>query len=320
MKARNARRRDRSRSFLRSPAPNRFALAESRRLTFEPLEERALLALSPTLVDLQAGSDSGLYDDDDLTNISAPTIDIAAAEAGDVIRVYRDDVLLGDATNIADTSYQYSFAPGELAEGDSLITARAFDGLNESEDSPPLVITLDLTVPQVTSTSLGEEGEDRTSVIDRFALEFSEDLVVEAVNDVGNLDLRSSGLDGAFDTEDDEVYVLSSYGYSTGVEASYRITDGPLQSGSYRLVVGGMTDRAGNTLESTFERRFTVSDVAGYQLEDRNNDTLETADPLTLVEDPSGLKWVAARGNLWSDSDRDYWRFSAEAGDILSVA
>ena len=53
----------------------------------------ALAADPPSSVDLQAGSDSGLHDDDNLTNVSSPTIDITAANGVDSINIYREDVL-----------------------------------------------------------------------------------------------------------------------------------------------------------------------------------------------------------------------------------
>ena len=46
----------------------------------------------------RAGSDSGLYDDDNPTKTATPTIDITADQAGDTIRVYRECALLGEAT------------------------------------------------------------------------------------------------------------------------------------------------------------------------------------------------------------------------------
>lgn len=58
---------------------------------FELLEPRLLLngaPPAPLLVDLQPASDSGVHDDDDLTNIGTSVIDITAAQEGDTIRVY----------------------------------------------------------------------------------------------------------------------------------------------------------------------------------------------------------------------------------------
>ncbi len=154
-----------------------------RRLLLEPLEERALLSAAPQLLDLQAGSDSGLYDDDDLTNISTPTIDITADQADDVIRVYDDGAFLGEATQVAGTSYQYDLAPGQLAEGVNSITARSFDGIEESVDSEPLVITLDTTAPVVASVEAGIgltfDGVDDYVAVPAGALDGLSDMTAE---------------------------------------------------------------------------------------------------------------------------------------------
>jgi hypothetical protein len=58
-----------------------------------------------------------------------------------------------------------------------------------------------------------------------------------------------------------------------------------------------------------------VSEVEG-------NDTLATATPLPLTEDPaeSGLFLGKVIGSIQTTSDVDYWSFSALAGDIVSVS
>ena len=80
MKICRARKRNRRSSPKSGPlcGKNLGVLRERSRF-LEQLEERALLSLAPLGVDLQAASDSGLYDDDNLTNVRTPTIDITAA-------------------------------------------------------------------------------------------------------------------------------------------------------------------------------------------------------------------------------------------------
>ena len=108
----------------------------------------ALGADPPELPDLQAGSDSGLFDDDNLTNVSIPTIDITAADVGDTIRIYRQGELQGEAILVSGVSHQYTFTEGQLSEGLNVITARGFDG-EESGDSDELEITLDISGPKI---------------------------------------------------------------------------------------------------------------------------------------------------------------------------
>lgn len=174
MKTRCAGRRGRRRSLSGTSSSNSVALTRFRRLLLEPLEERALLALAPLLVDLQPGSDSGVYDNDNLTNIPTPTIDITAAEAGDTIRVYHEGSLLGEATQIDETLYQYTFAEGELVEGGNSITARSFDGVEESEDSLELVVTLDVNGPRIIVSTPATPVNLRTDTLDFVTVTFNE--------------------------------------------------------------------------------------------------------------------------------------------------
>ena len=146
-----------------------------RRLWFETLEDRRVLdAAVPTLVDLLPGSDGGLFDDDNLTNIRTATIEITAAEAGEAIRVYRDAVLVGEAAHYDGLLYRYTFAVGQLVEGPNTIIARSFDGVAESANSPPLVITLDTRGPRVTARTPSSLVNLRTTTLDSATVTFNE--------------------------------------------------------------------------------------------------------------------------------------------------
>ncbi len=145
-----------------------------RQLLAELLEDRRMLADAPMLVDLQPASDSGLYADDNLTNIRTGVIDITAAQAGDTIRVYRGSTLLGSAIQVVDTLYQYTFTAGQLLEGANTITARSFDGMAESGDSPSLVITLDTAGPRITASTPSSLVNLRTATLDSITVTFDE--------------------------------------------------------------------------------------------------------------------------------------------------
>lgn len=134
------------------------------------------------------------------------------------------------------------------------------------------------------------------------------------------VDLRAAGPDGLFDTADDLPYRVLVSSYTSGTALSFSISDGPLQAGNYRfMLTGGLTDLFGNALVPVV-RYFTVAPVDGYVSEGRTNDVVAGATVLPLVDDPPGLRSAAARGNLSSSSDVDYWSFSATAGDIFNLA
>lgn len=172
------------------------------------------------------------------------------------------------------------------------------------------VTVTDGAAPAVSGTSLPAEGATGSAVIDRFTLTFSEDLTPASVNNTANYDLRAAGTDGTFGTADDAVYAVSpSPAYASGPTASYRVTNGPLQPGSYRLTVSGLTDRAGIPMAAPFVRLFMMQSPPGFTVESRSNNTAATATPLPLAEDPSGsgLRWRAGQGNLSvSATDLDF--------------
>ncbi len=76
------------------------------------------------------------------------------------------DAFLGDATLVSDTLYQYTFATGQLAEGDNAIVARTFDGIAESADSPSLNIALDTIGPRVVQHVVDSAGQQPVSHVD----------------------------------------------------------------------------------------------------------------------------------------------------------
>ena len=133
-------------------------------------------------------------------------------------------------------------------------------------------------------------------------------------------DLRTAGPDGLFDTPDDIVYHFTHANYTGGLSLDFSIIDGPLQPGYYRfMVTSSFHDQFGNPL-APFIEYFTVTNVPGYVLENRGDNSPATATPLSFVEDPVGMKTTAGRGNLSTGSEADYWSFSATAGDLINLA
>ena len=121
-------------------------------------------------------------------------------------------------------------------------------------------------------------------MLDRFTVNVSEDMAAATVNDPSNIAVVAAGPDGAFGTADDVPYHVVSYGYTAGLSVSYRVSDGPLQPGLYRVTIGtGLTDRAGNALAAPYVRNFSVAGVAPFVLENRGNDTTSQATPLGPV-------------------------------------
>jgi 6-phosphogluconolactonase (cycloisomerase 2 family) len=177
------------------------------------------------------------------------------------------------------------------------------------------VLALDVantTPPQVTASTLPAQGTTSTAIIYSFNLNFSEDLTAASVNNTANYVLTDSN---------NNTYHVSSPGYTSGLSASYTITDGPLQPGNYTFTASGLTDRFGNTLAAPVVLNFTVANLANYIFQSRSDHTAASATPLTFVQDPAGagLSAAAARGALTNGNDVDYYSFSGTAGNLLSL-
>ncbi len=85
------------------------------------------------------------------------------------------------------------------------------------------------------------------------------------------------------------VYHLTSPNYASGTSATYQISNGPLQPGTYTFSVGsGIIDRTSNPLVP-YTLTFTVGGVAPFTLAGRSDNSPLTATPLvTPTSQPDG--------------------------------
>lgn len=162
------------------------------------------------------------------------------------------------------------------------------------------VAVVDGVPPVITGTTLPAEGASVSNIVDRFTLNFSEDLFAPSVSNSANYELRSAGADGIFGTGDDVFYpvAISSAGYTNGLSAAYTIPDGPLQPGNYRLTVStNLLDRAGNAMAAPFVRNFSVANISGYVLENRQDDVAGLGTLLGTVSGTNGNGTLANIGS-----------------------
>jgi hypothetical protein len=115
----------------------------------------------PTL-DLDAASDSGSLNTDNVTNVTTPNF-TGTAEAGSTVKVYQGGTtLLGSTTADATTGAWSLTLSTALAEGTYSITATATDAAtNTSDPSDALSITIDTTAPALTVPA--DKTEEATS-------------------------------------------------------------------------------------------------------------------------------------------------------------
>ena len=215
---------------------------------------------TPPMPDLQAGSDSGRSDADDLTRDLTPTFGVDAAP---YFRLYRDG---GKASGDYEAGSTYTVFSQPEGEHDYTVAAVDAAG-NESASSEPLAVTIDATAP--TAAPGAVSPDPRNTALTELIVDFSE--AVDGV-DVSDLSLTRDGgpnlLSGSesFSTEDQIQWTLGDLSGLTGTEGSYAFT--VAASGS------GIADGAGNPLTQDASDAWVL------------DTTVPTADVIDVTPDP----------------------------------
>jgi hypothetical protein len=161
------------------------------------------------------------------------------------------------------------------------------------------------------------------SAVDRFSVTFSEDLLASAAVNPANYSLREAGPNGIFGDGDDAIYALTpTYSGPGSRVVDFTIDPNPLQPGT-TVSAHWRIDRPGGQSGDRFHSRLcTVADPPAGRIENNTgNDSIPGATPLPMTETPEGSGFFTSLGvgTFFSGSDRDYWRFDAEAGDRVTI-
>lgn len=200
--------------------------------------------------DLAAASDSGAFDNDNITSEREPTFNGSGALANTGVALFANGVEIGRTA--ADPSGNWTFkVPSAKALGDGIhaITVRQFDAAgNMSGDSMPLSITVDNVGPSAGVASVNVHGR-------KFALPFSEAIVFQPS---GRFNLLEGGMER-------DAYWGNNNNSSWSVTAD---TDGELSILNFNISLNGLlrmqwnngsvTDLAGNA---------AIVGVAGWDFE-----------------------------------------------------
>jgi hypothetical protein len=234
---------------------------------------------TPSAPDLQAASDSGISNSDDITNVQSPIFDVTSTDA--FYRFYRSGILISD-------EYESSpiFTSSMEFEGDHRYTVGAVDlAGNESEMSMPLSVLVDRTAPAAplppdlqAATDTGNSADNITANRD---VAFNVDVIPPAkffrIYRDGTL-VSTAPIFG----DDGEIYKDG---------ASEQLSDQPYGLFEYRATA---VDEAGN--ESSPSRALEVKiqelwPIAWKEYEDGTFITVYDVDPSNGISDPT-IAWV----------------------------
>ena len=197
-----------------------------------------------TVPDLAAASDSGAFDDDNITNVTTPTFE-GTTEANAIVEVFIDGGSVGTVT--ANGSGAWSFTSTALAEGDHTVAATFTDiADNTSARSATLSFNIDTTPPvlNMTPTTPINEASGPGLDVASFAPVDVND-VIYSLSDDGN------GLFAA-NNDDNVIEIGQNGGPDVDVVGA---------SDDFTVVV---TDLAGNATSETTTIAFTdVTEFAG---------------------------------------------------------
>ncbi|MFN3191689.1 MAG: Ig-like domain-containing protein [Aureliella sp.] len=102
---------------------------------------------TPTSVDLDAASDSGTSDSDNITNANSLTFTVAGTTSGANVQILADGVVVGSATASSSTTQVVVTNAAAINEGTVAFTATQTSGAQTSDASPALNVVLDRTQP-----------------------------------------------------------------------------------------------------------------------------------------------------------------------------
>ena len=185
---------------------------------------------APAFLDLTDGSDSGVSNTDDLTNDDTPTIE-GIAPLGSTVTLFANGSQVGSQVV---NSIPFSITTSALTEGVNVITAtttEAGGGGRISPPSDPLTITIDKTIPNVSSPDLtagSDSGSNNGDNVTNVTLP-----VFTGTGDPGLTVELSSSIDGSIGSD-----VVNGGG-------TWSITSSTLSEGQHDITASA-SDDAGN--------------------------------------------------------------------------
>lgn len=215
----------------------------------------------PTAPDLDAASDLGSSNSDNITSDNTPTFS-GSSPANVTIQIFDDTTLIGTTTS--NGTGNWSVTVGPLADGVHNITGRTFDGTTLSNPSLATTVTIDTVAPSVVSSIYDRDLTQHVTLI------FSDAVAPQLTT--SDLTLTN--------TTTSSTQTPLSIAYSGGnTTANITLQAFLLPNGSYHLTAptSAVADVAGNALAAPLNFAFTQ--LAG----DANGDGTVSFDDLLIV-------------------------------------
>ncbi|PCJ07301.1 MAG: hypothetical protein COB16_11480 [Rhodobacteraceae bacterium] len=212
---------------------------------------------APATPDLQATSDSGVSDSDDITADTTPSLSGTAENNANVSLSSSPDGVLG--TTAADGSGRWSFTVGSaLSEGDHQITTTATDlAGNTSSASTALAVRIDISPPSITASAIRLAGATGTGgafkIGDMVTATWDNSASGDGNTDVDSVTVDFSAFGGG------SALLAANSGDSWTV--SYTIVAGTIDDTNRNVSVDA-TDLAGNSAVTAGSSNETVDAVA----------------------------------------------------------
>jgi len=273
----------------------------------------ALVSATPGTPNLAATYDSGLLDDDNLTNRDNSTatevlqFSVDDTIAGAAVRIYADGTEIGSTIATSNTTTVATNGSYDLIDGAHSITARQTEsGRLESPDSGILPMTIDAIAPTIAAVE-NNDGQLRPNQLTSLAFTLSEDV---------GASIEVTGLAIHNDSTGEDVDLSALTAEHLAYDPVYHAARWDLSSISfphayytYTLNAAGITDIAGNPLDGNGDG-VDGDDYTGTLMVALNGDvnlngSVDLAD-LTIMGHPnhwgqSGLTWL--EGDLDLDGD-----------------
>ncbi|MBN2209928.1 MAG: hypothetical protein JW709_00900 [Sedimentisphaerales bacterium] len=272
----------------------------------------------PNTPDLDADSDTGNSDTDNLTNNPASTIR-GTVNAHDIVQILVSGVNVGTLSADEAGAWQYSFTNGQLVSGLNVIEVISTNSVGTTARSEPLNLILDTITPTIFNYAPSGVYTHTTNTIELFIA--GDDLDEVAAGDTTGYTLYGSGGDGGFDDGNEWLIPITNISVDTVSGLVQLTTAVVLTDDCYRLIIDptlSLRDLAGNSARLNVLASGAMAN-SGQEIEiDFEIDTAGPPAPQTPILDADSDTGASA-GDAITNENRPLIRVFADPDVSLEI-